>query len=132
MSSEIEFDKLEIPKEGERIQIEEDHLVIPNKVIIPFIEGDGTGVDIMPVARKVLETAIKQAYKGKRKIIWLEIYAGEKAQEVYGELLPQDTIKAIQYFTIALKGPLTTPVGGGHRSLNVSLRQILDLSCSSA
>jgi len=130
MNSEIEFDKLVIPKEGERIRIEEDHLVIPNKVIIPFIEGDGTGVDIMPVARKVLDTAIKQAYKGKRKIVWLEIYAGEKAQEVYGELLPQDTFKAIQHFIIALKGPLTTPVGGGHRSLNVTLRQVLDLySC---
>jgi len=130
MNSEIEFDKLAIPKEGERIRIEEDHLVIPNKVIIPFIEGDGTGVDIMPVAKKVLDSAIKQAYKGKRKLIWLEIYAGEKAQEVYGELLPQDTIKAIQHFIIALKGPLTTPVGGGHRSLNVTLRQVLDLySC---
>lgn len=130
MNSEIEFDKLVIPKEGERIRIEEDHLVIPNKVIIPFIEGDGTGVDIMPVAKKVLDTAIKRAYKGKRKIVWFEIYAGEKAQEVYGELLPQDTIRAIQHFIIALKGPLTTPVGGGHRSLNVALRQILDLySC---
>lgn len=84
----------------------------------------------MPVAKKVLDTAIKRAYKGKRKIVWFEIYAGEKAQEVYGELLPQDTIRAIQHFIIALKGPLTTPVGGGHRSLNVALRQILDLySC---
>jgi len=127
MDTEIEFDNLEIPTEGEQIRIEEDHLVIPNKVIIPFIEGDGTGVDIMPVARKVLDTAVKQAYKGKRKIVWLEIYAGEKAQEVYGDLLPQDTIRAIQHFIIALKGPLTTPIGGGYRSLNVTLRQILDL-----
>jgi len=132
MSSDIKFDKLIIPKEGERIRIESDHLVIPDKLIIPFIEGDGTGVDIMPVARKVIDTAINQAYKGKskRKIVWLEIYAGEKAKKLYGEYLPKDTIKAIQYFTIALKGPLTTPVGGGIRSLNVTLRQVLDLySC---
>lgn len=130
MSSEGKFDKLAIPKEGERIRIEGDHLVIPDKVIIPFIEGDGTGVDIMPVARKVFDTAIKQAYKGKKKIIWLEIYAGEKAKKLYGEYLPKDTIKAVQYFIIAIKGPLTTPVGGGIRSLNVALRQTLDLySC---
>jgi isocitrate dehydrogenase len=130
MSSDIKFDKLTIPKEGERIHIESDHLVIPDKVIIPFIEGDGTGVDIMPVARKVIDTAWKQTYKGKKKIVWLEIYAGEKAKKLYGEYLPKDTVKAIQYFTIALKGPLTTPVGGGIRSLNVTLRQVLDLySC---
>jgi len=130
MSSDIKFDKLIIPKEGERIRIESDRLVIPDKLIIPFIEGDGTGADIMPVARKVIDTAIKQAYKGKKKIIWLEIYAGEKAKKLYGDYLPKDTVKAIQYFTIALKGPLTTPVGGGIRSLNVTLRQVLDLySC---
>ena len=130
MSSDIKFDRLIMPKEGERIRIESDHLVIPDKLIIPFIEGDGTGVDIMPVARKVIDTAVKQAYKGKKKIIWLEIYAGEKAKNLYGDYLPQDTVKAIQYFTVALKGPLTTPVGGGIRSLNVTLRQVLDLySC---
>jgi isocitrate dehydrogenase len=126
----MKFDKLEIPKEGQRIRIEGDHLHIPDKIIIPFIEGDGTGIDIMPVAKKVIDTAIQQSYKGKRKIIWLEIYAGEKAKKLYGDYLPKDTVKAIQYFTIALKGPLTTPVGGGIRSLNVTLRQVLDLySC---
>ena len=124
------FDKLDIPKEGARITIQGDQLVIPDNPIIPFIEGDGIGSDITPTMRKVLDTAVEHAYKGKRKIVWFEIYAGAKAQERYGEVLPQDTFKAIEHFVIAIKGPLTTPVGGGYRSLNVTLRQVLDLySC---
>ncbi len=130
MGSEMQFEKLEIPKEGERITVKDNKLVIPNKPIIPFIEGDGIGADIMPVARKVLDTAVAHAYKGRNNIVWFEIYAGEKAVKTYGKLLPEDTLKAIRYYLIALKGPLTTPVGGGYRSLNVTLRQELDLySC---
>ncbi len=124
------FDKLEIPQDGERINIENDRLIIPDNPIIPFIEGDGIGSDITPTALNVLDTAVKHAYHGKKKIIWLEIFAGEKAQKKYGEVLPRDTFKAIEYFIIAIKGPLTTPIGGGYRSLNVTLRQKLDLySC---
>jgi len=126
----IQFDKLEIPKEGMRVTIQGDKLDIPDNPIIPFIEGDGIGPDITPTMRKVLDTAVEHAYKGKRKIVWFEIYAGEKAQELYGEVLPQETFKVIEHFIIAIKGPLTTPVGGGYRSLNVTLRQKLDLySC---
>jgi isocitrate dehydrogenase len=129
MAAAIQFDKLKIPAIGKRITIKEE-LVVPNIPIIPFIEGDGIGSDIMPVARKVLDTAVDRAYKGTKKIEWFEIFAGEKAKEIYGEVLPSDTFKAIEYFVVALKGPLTTPVGGGHRSLNVTLRQKLDLySC---
>ncbi|MFX1297216.1 MAG: isocitrate dehydrogenase (NADP(+)) [Promethearchaeota archaeon] len=127
---QVQFDKLEIPKEGERITIMGDQLIVPDKPIIPFIEGDGIGSDIMPVTQKVLNTAIKHAYKGTKKIIWFEIYGGKKAKKLYGEVLPQDTYKAIEYFIVALKGPLSTPVAGGYRSLNVTLRQKLDLySC---
>jgi len=126
----IKFDKLKLPDEGEKIEIVNDQLVVPDNVIIPFIEGDGIGRDIMPAAQKVINAAVEKCYGGKRKITWFEIYAGEKAQNIYGELLPKDTLKAIEYFIVAIKGPLTTPVGGGYRSLNVALRQKLDLySC---
>jgi len=123
----IHFDKLGIPPEGKKIEVIEGRLSIPDNPIIPFIEGDGVGPEIMKVTRKVLDVAINKAYKGKKKIVWLEIYAGEKAKEKYGEFLPQDTLKAIKYFIVAIKGPLTTPIGGGYRSLNVTLRQTLDL-----
>ncbi|NVM54563.1 MAG: isocitrate dehydrogenase (NADP(+)) [Candidatus Helarchaeota archaeon] len=130
MDSEIQFDKLKIPEEGERITIEGDRLGIPDKPIIPYIEGDGIGSDITPIMRKVLDTAVEHAYKGQRKITWFEIFAGGKAQDIYGTVLPPDTYKAIEHFIVAIKGPLTTPVGGGYRSLNVTLRQKLDLySC---
>lgn len=126
----IKFDKLKIPDEGEKIQIINDTLAVPDKVIIPFIEGDGIGRDIMTTTKKVLDAAVKKAYNGKKEIIWFEIYAGGKANDKYGEVLPIDTFKAIEYFIVAIKGPLTTPVGGGYRSLNVTLRQKLDLySC---
>ncbi|MHA1232743.1 MAG: isocitrate dehydrogenase (NADP(+)) [Candidatus Helarchaeota archaeon] len=126
----IKFDKLKIPDEGEKIQIINDKLAVPDYPIIPFIEGDGIGKDIMTAAKRVWNAAIEKAYEGKRKIVWFEIFAGEKAFKIYGEYLPEDTIKAIEYFIVAIKGPLTTPVGGGFRSLNVTLRQKLDLySC---
>ena len=123
----IHFSKLEIPKEGKKIESIEGKLSVPNNPIIPFIEGDGVGSEIMDVTRKVLDIAIDKAYKNEKKIAWLEIYAGGKAKEKYNEFLPQDTLDAIKYFLVAIKGPLTTPISGGYRSLNVTLRTVLDL-----
>jgi len=114
-------------QKGEKIRIDNNRLFIPENPIIPYIEGDGIGPEVMGVARKVLDAAVKKAYQGRRKIIWLEIYAGEKAKKKYGEYLPQDTIQSIRDYIVAIKGPLTTPVGGGYRSLNVTLRQVLEL-----
>ncbi|NVM02426.1 MAG: isocitrate dehydrogenase (NADP(+)) [Candidatus Helarchaeota archaeon] len=126
----IKFEKIEVPKNGQKIEIKNYKLIIPDNPIIPFIEGDGIGSDIMKVTRKVIDAAVDKAYKGKKKIIWFEIFAGEKAQKIYGKVLPEDTFKAIENFIVAIKGPLTTPVGGGYRSLNVALRQKFDLySC---
>ncbi len=121
------FQKLEHPKSGERILIENNTLKIPDNPIIPFIEGDGIGVDIWKATQIVLDAAIEKAYNGAKNIKWFEIYAGEKADEKYNEFLPQDTLEAIKYYVVAIKGPLTTPIGGGFRSLNVSLRQLLNL-----
>jgi len=121
------FAKLQLPDRGEKIAVKAGRLQVPNRPILPFIEGDGIGRDITPPTLKVLDAAIKKAYKGQREIAWLEIYAGAKAQKECGELLPQDTLKAIREFTIALKGPLETPIGSGFRSLNVTLRQELEL-----
>jgi len=121
------FDKLEIPPGGKRIEAIEGRLSVPDNPIIPFIEGDGVGPEVMKVAREVLDAAVNRVYKGKKKIVWLQIYAGEKAKEKYGEFLPRDTLEAIKYFIVAIKGPLSTPIGGGYRSLNVTLRQVLDL-----
>lgn len=123
----VKFDKLTVPTEGEKIEIKGDKLKISDHPIIPVIEGDGIGRDIMRAARRVLDASIDKAYGGRRKIVWFDIYAGEKAQEKYGEVLPKDTFKAIKHFIVALKGPLTTPIGGGFRSLNVTLRQVLNL-----
>ena len=123
----MKYDKIIIPKDGDKISIENNKLIVPDSLLVPYIEGDGTGVDITPPSLKVLSEAVRIAYKGKRKINWFEIYAGEKAEKVYGQLLPKETIEAIKEYTVALKGPLTTPVGGGYRSLNVTLRQELDL-----
>ncbi|MEI7812384.1 MAG: isocitrate dehydrogenase (NADP(+)) [Ignavibacteria bacterium] len=123
------FEHITIPATGEKITIENDQLVVPDNLIIPFIEGDGTGPDIWKASRIVFDATVEKAYNGKRKISWMEIYAGEKATEVYGkdEWLPQETITAIDEYVVAIKGPLTTPIGGGIRSLNVTLRQKLDL-----
>lgn len=112
---------------SEKIKIVNGKLVVPENPTIPFIEGDGIGPEVIAAAKKVLSAAVEKAYGGRRKITWLEIYAGEKAQKKYGELLPGDTLKAIENFVVALKGPLTTPIGGGYTSLNVTLRQELDL-----
>ena len=122
-----EFDKIEAPKEGEKIEVREGKISFPDNPIIPFIEGDGIGPDIMRASRRVWDAAVEKAYAGKKKIVWFEIFAGDKAQEKYGEVLPKDTIEAIKHFVVAIKGPLTTPVGGGYRSLNVAMRKILEL-----
>lgn len=121
------FDKISPPSNGESIQIKNDQLQIPDNPVIPFIEGDGIGPDIWAATRRVLDASVEAAYGGAKEIAWLEIFAGEKANEKYGEWLPEDTKKAILEYIVAIKGPLTTPIGGGFRSLNVSLRQQLNL-----
>lgn len=124
------YQKIEIPKNGEKITVNADNsLNVPNTPIIPYIEGDGIGVDITPVMRKVIDAAVEKAYGGGRKIAWMEIFAGEKSTHIYGKdvWLSDETMEAIRDFAVAIKGPLTTPVGGGIRSLNVTLRQVLDL-----
>ncbi|KPJ64919.1 isocitrate dehydrogenase [candidate division WOR-1 bacterium DG_54_3] len=123
----VKFDKLTVPTEGEKIEIEEDKLKVSDNPIIPVIEGDGIGPDIMRATRRVLDAAVEKTYAGKKKIVWFDIYAGDAGMKKYGEVLPKDTFKAIEHFIVALKGPLTTPVGGGYRSLNVTLRQVLTL-----
>jgi isocitrate dehydrogenase len=117
------------PADGQEIlwHAEEDRLTVPDRPIIPFIEGDGTGPDIWKATRLVLDGAVEKLYGGSRSIAWLEVLAGEKAYAQKGDWLPQDTLDAIQRYRVAIKGPLTTPVGGGIRSLNVTLRQVLDL-----
>lgn len=124
------YNKINVPAKGEKITVGSDlSLKVPDQPIIPFIEGDGIGVDITPPMRQVVDAAVEKAYGGKRKIAWMEVYAGEKATRVYGEneWLPEETLAAFQEFAVGIKGPLTTPVGGGIRSLNVALRQRLDL-----
>ena len=124
------FQHIKVPTTGEKITVNADFtLNVPDQPIIPFIEGDGTGVDISPVMCKVVDAAVEQAYKGKRKISWMEIYAGEKTTRVYGEnvWLPDETLAVAKDYVVSIKGPLTTPVGGGIRSINVALRQELDL-----
>ena len=121
------YDQLIPPSDGERITNADDGLNVPDRPIIPFIEGDGIGPDIWEAARNVFESAVEKAYGGDRAITWFEVYAGQKAQDEYGEWLPEDTLAAIDHYLVSIKGPLTTPVGGGIRSLNVALRQKLDL-----
>jgi isocitrate dehydrogenase len=124
------FQHIKVPSAGVAIRVNKDlSLTVPDKPIIPFIEGDGIGVDITPAMRKVVDAAVKRAYSNDRALQWMEIYAGEKAANLYGnhDYLPEETIDAIKAFKVAIKGPLTTPVGGGIRSLNVMLRQVLDL-----
>lgn len=113
--------------QGEKITVKNGVLNVPNNPIVPFIEGDGTGPDIWRASYRVLDAAVEKAYKGERKIVWKEVLAGEKAFNQTGEWLPQETLDVISEYLIAIKGPLTTPVGGGIRSLNVALRQELDL-----
>jgi isocitrate dehydrogenase len=118
---------LRVPEWGERIGWDGQSIKVPQKPIIPYIEGDGTGPDIWRAACRVLEAAVEKAYAGKRRIAWVEVQAGEKAFNNKGTWLPDETVEAMSYFRVAIKGPLTTPVGGGIRSLNVTLRQVLDL-----
>jgi isocitrate dehydrogenase len=119
--------KIEIPAGGEKIKIENGVLQVPDNPIIPFIEGDGTGRDIWRASKRVFDAAVEKAYQGNRTIAWVEVYAGEKAFNKYGSWLPEETIDAFQEYLVGIKGPLTTPVGGGIRSLNVALRKALDL-----
>jgi len=124
------YQKITVTTDGARITVNADHsLNVPDNPIIPYIEGDGIGVDVSPVMIKVVDAAVHKAYAGKRKIAWMEVYAGEKATQVYDQdtWLPQETLDAVKEYVVSIKGPLTTPVGGGIRSLNVALRQQLDL-----
>ncbi|WP_068780320.1 NADP-dependent isocitrate dehydrogenase [Paenibacillus sp. GM2] len=123
----LQLTKFDLPTEGEKIVIDNGKLQVPNNPVIPFIEGDGTGRDIWRASKRVLDAAVEKAYKGEKKIAWYEVFAGEKAFNTYGEWLPADTLTAIREYIVAIKGPLTTPIGGGIRSLNVALRQELDL-----
>ena len=125
------YEKLTAPSSGTAIRFENGQPLVPNDPIIPFIRGDGTGVDIWPATQRVLDAAVAQAYGGARRIEWFKVYAGDEACELYGtyQYLPEDTLEAIRTYGVAIKGPLTTPIGGGIRSLNVALRQIFDLYC---
>jgi isocitrate dehydrogenase len=121
------FSKVTPPAGGQPIRIVGNKRVVPDNPIIPVIEGDGTGRDILKASRRVIDAAVQKAFGGQRKIVWFDVYAGENALRFYDDILPADTIKAIKSYVVALKGPLTTPIGGGFRSLNVSMRQIMNL-----
>ena len=122
------YQKIAVPVDGSKITVNADlSLNVPNNPIIPFIEGDGIGVDITPAMKAVVDAAVQKAYGGKRSIEWMEVYCGEKADKIYGTYMPEETFDALREFVFSIKGPLTTPVGGGIRSLNVALRQELDL-----
>lgn len=121
------YEKIQVPAEGAKITMKDGVLQVPENPVLPFIEGDGTGRDIWKAAVKVFDAAVEKAYGGKRKIHWMEVYAGEKAYDMFNEWLPDETIAAFREYIIGIKGPLTTPIGGGIRSLNVALRKLLDL-----
>ncbi|MTI13315.1 NADP-dependent isocitrate dehydrogenase [Sansalvadorimonas verongulae] len=124
------YQKIQVPADGEKITVNADlSLNVPNNPVIPFIEGDGIGVDVTPAMLKVVDAAVEKAYGGEKSIVWMEVYTGEKATHVYGpdEWMPAETLEALKEYSVSIKGPLTTPVGGGIRSLNVALRQELDL-----
>jgi len=115
------------PPQGDRVRVENGKAIVPDRPVIPFIEGDGIGPDIWKATQRVLDAAVEKSYGGRKGIIWYEVFAGEKANEMFGEWLPEKTVQAARDFKVAIKGPLTTPVGGGIRSLNVALRHLLDL-----
>lgn len=119
--------RYEQPKSGTRIGFEKNRLVVPDNPIIPYIEGDGTGPDIWRATEYVLDGAVEKIYGGRKKIAWYEVFAGDKANDRFGEWLPQETLDALSFYRVSIKGPLSTPVGGGIRSLNVTIRQVLDL-----
>ena len=121
------FNGIEVPAEGQKITVDGARLGVPDRPVIPYIEGDGTGRDIWAASQRVFDAAVEKVYGGSRRVVWYEIFAGEKAFNKFGEWLPDDSVKAIAEYVVAIKGPLTTPVGGGIRSLNVTLRQVLDL-----
>lgn len=124
----MSFKHIVVPQDGEPVRLENGELYIPDNPIIAFIEGDGIGYDIMTASRRIWDAAVEKAYGGKRRIAWMEIYSGEKAAKVYdGDYMPEETFEALRQYYIGVKGPLTTPIGGGFRSLNVTLRQVLDL-----
>jgi isocitrate dehydrogenase len=125
------FDKVTVPSDGQKITVQNGKLVVPNNPILCFIEGDGIGYDIMTASKRIWDASVEKAYGGSRKIAWMEIYSGEKAASAYdGDYMPEETFDVLREYLIGIKGPLTTPVGGGFRSLNVTLRQVLDLySC---
>jgi isocitrate dehydrogenase len=121
------FNGIEVPADGQKITVDGTRLNVPDRPIIPFIEGDGTGRDIWRASQRLFDAAVEKAYGGRRRIVWYEIFAGEKAFNKFGQWLTDDSVKAIAEFVVSIKGPLTTPIGGGIRSLNVTLRQVLDL-----
>ncbi len=123
----MSYQKIQVPAGGDKITIQNGNLQVPDNPILPFVEGDGTGRDIWRASVRVLDAAVQKAYAGRRKISWMEVYAGEKAFKRFGSWLPDETIQAFQEFLVGIKGPLTTPIGGGIRSLNVALRKALDL-----
>ncbi len=124
----MKFEKLHLPLEGKTIEVEEGQLRVPPDPILPFIEGDGIGPDIWAAARRVLDAAVLKAFGSTRRIHWFEVYAGGKARDKYGEWLPADTLEAIRQYKVAIKGPLTTPIGGGYRSLNENDKVTFDVT----
>src|SRR3990172_4728567 len=125
--AEMSYTILQVPQSGEKISIQNGRIKVPNQPIIPFVEGDGTGRDIWRASRRVFDAAVNKAYQGERQVQWMEVYAGEKAYTNFNSWLPDETVQAFQEFLVGIKGPLTTPIGGGFRSLNVALRKALDL-----
>ena len=123
----MEYKTVKVPEQGEKIRIKDGKLQVPNRPVLPFVEGDGTGRDIWRASQRVLDAAVEHAYGSQRKIQWMEVFAGEKAFTQFGSWLPDETVQAFQEFLVGIKGPLTTPIGGGIRSLNVALRKALDL-----
>ncbi|MEJ2302230.1 MAG: isocitrate/isopropylmalate family dehydrogenase, partial [Anaerolineales bacterium] len=123
----MSYQTIDVPEEGEKITVKNRELQVPDQVILPFIEGDGTGPDIWRASQRVFDAAVDKAYRGKRRVVWMELYAGGKAYDKFGSWLPEETIAAFREYLVGIKGPLTTPVGGGIRSLNVALRKALDL-----
>ena len=125
----MSYQKIQVPAEGQKITTQNGKLTVPDNPVIPFIEGDGTGPDIWAASQRVLDAAVKKAYNGAKKIVWMEVFAGEKSNSVYGPntWLPEESLKALDEYKVSIKGPMTTPIGGGIRSINVALRQKLDL-----